>query len=134
MSTNDSTFEDAFGPPISVYTRAQAIEDGTLVDVTQTAREAGFTCAVALTRTVWEQFIVPHDDVRPLGQSEKGRLWDVLFLLRYAVLRSRESSEVRFEVDFVMEDGVTRTATLNSVAGPGDGGEIVVTVMMPDED
>ena len=27
---------------ISIYTRAQAIEDGVLVDVTDTAKEAGF--------------------------------------------------------------------------------------------
>ena len=43
----------AFGPVLSVYTRAQAIEDGILVDVSDTAREAGFNIPVAVTRTVW---------------------------------------------------------------------------------
>ncbi len=43
----------AFGPVLSAYTRAQAIEDGILVDVSETAREAGFTIPVAVTRTVW---------------------------------------------------------------------------------
>ena len=43
----------AFGPVISIYSRAQAIEDGILVDVSDTAREAGFTIPVAVTRTVW---------------------------------------------------------------------------------
>ena len=33
----------AFAPIIHSYTRAQAIEDGILVDVSDTAREAGFT-------------------------------------------------------------------------------------------
>ena len=42
-----------FGPAISTYTRAQAIEDGILVDVSDTACEAGFTIPVAVTRTVW---------------------------------------------------------------------------------
>ena len=32
----------AFGPVLHAYTRAQAIEDGILVDVSETAREAGF--------------------------------------------------------------------------------------------
>ena len=43
----------AFDPVISVYTRAQAIGDGILVDVSETAREAGFKIPVAVTRTVW---------------------------------------------------------------------------------
>ena len=51
-----------FGEPISIYTRAQAIEDGVLVDVSESAREAGFKFPVAVTRTVWDCYVVP--DVR----------------------------------------------------------------------
>ena len=39
------------------YTRKQAIEDAVLVDVTPTAREAGFRLPVALTRAVWEHYV-----------------------------------------------------------------------------
>jgi hypothetical protein len=46
--------EDLFGPVIHAYSRAEALEDGVLVDVTSTAREAGFRIPVALTRAVWE--------------------------------------------------------------------------------
>jgi hypothetical protein len=35
---------------ISVYTREDAIRDGSLVDVSETDREAGFTLPVAVTR------------------------------------------------------------------------------------
>jgi hypothetical protein len=42
---------------IHVYTRAQAIEDGQLVDVSEWARRAGFCIPVAVTRTVWGQCI-----------------------------------------------------------------------------
>jgi Family of unknown function (DUF6573) len=35
------------------YTRAQAIEDGVLIDVSATAREAGIRYPVALTSAVW---------------------------------------------------------------------------------
>ena len=38
---------------IHSYSRAQAIEDGVLVDVSETAREAGFTVPVAITRAAW---------------------------------------------------------------------------------
>jgi len=37
-----SSMTEFFGEPISVYTREQAIEDGVLIDVTDTARENGF--------------------------------------------------------------------------------------------
>jgi len=69
---------------ISVYTRNQAIEDGFLVDVSDMAREAGFKWPVAVTRSVWDEVVTPapHDAQR--GQSEKGRLWDVLWMARLA--------------------------------------------------
>jgi hypothetical protein len=35
------------------YTRAGAIRDGVLIDVSQTAREAGVRHPVALTRALW---------------------------------------------------------------------------------
>ena len=40
-----------FDPVIFTFTRNQAIDDGVLVDGTQTAREAGFRIPVAITRT-----------------------------------------------------------------------------------
>ena len=49
--------EDIFGECISAYSRAQAIEDGILVDVTRTASEAGFKWPTAITRTVYERYI-----------------------------------------------------------------------------
>ena len=38
---------------IHQYTRADAIRDGALIDVSATAREAGFKFPVALTAAVW---------------------------------------------------------------------------------
>ena len=52
-----SDLQDVFGEVISAYTRAQAIEDGILVDVSETAREAGIRYPVALTRAVWESCV-----------------------------------------------------------------------------
>src|ERR1700694_4913366 len=46
--------EDLFGSVIHSYSRAEALEDGALIDVTSTTREAGFLIPVALTRAVWE--------------------------------------------------------------------------------
>src|SRR5690606_27193956 len=47
MTTNSA---DVFGEPIHVYTRAQALADGVLVDAGPLAGEAGFHWPVALTQ------------------------------------------------------------------------------------
>ncbi len=69
---------------ISSYTRAQAIADGVLVDVTETAKEAGFRCPVALTRAAWADCVAwsEADTRRQVPQDEAGRLWDVLWMAR----------------------------------------------------
>jgi hypothetical protein len=52
---DDKTKNDATDPDlISAYSRSEALADGLLVDVTETAREAGFLYPVALTRAAWE--------------------------------------------------------------------------------
>lgn len=45
--------DDFFGGVIHSYSRAQAIEDGVLVDVSSMAKEAGFIWPVAVTAAVW---------------------------------------------------------------------------------
>jgi hypothetical protein len=68
------------------YTRAEAIADGVLIDVSGVAREAGIRYPVALTAAVWRRCVAVPPGVR--CQDEAGRLWDVLWLLRCAVGRS----------------------------------------------
>jgi hypothetical protein len=69
-------------------------------------------------------------------RPSSGRLWDVLILLRCAVLRGAGGPVVHFGVH-VRNDNRARTpplVRLKAVCGPGDQGEPVVTVMMPEED
>jgi hypothetical protein len=57
---------------ISSYTRAQAIADGELVDVSTIAREAGFRFPTAITRALWADIAaIPAE--RPL-EDLQGRL------------------------------------------------------------
>jgi hypothetical protein len=42
------------GDLVHRYTRADALRDGVLIDVTETAREAGIRWPVALTCAAWE--------------------------------------------------------------------------------
>ena len=62
------------------YSRADAIRDGTLIDVSAVAQEAGLRYPVALTRAAWQRCVAVPPGV--LCQDEAGRLWDVVWLLR----------------------------------------------------
>jgi hypothetical protein len=125
-------FEDA--DLIHAYTRSDAIRDGVLIDVSATAKEAGISFPVALTRAVWERCIAVPPGVE--CQDEAGRLWDVLWMLRCAISRSAGGSEVRFALH-VRNDNRERTpplVRLRALCGPGDHGEPVITMLMPEED
>ena len=125
-------FEDA--DVIFSYTRAQAIADGVLVDVTEMARECGFRYPVALTARVWAEVVVPPEKARVAGQSEAGRLWDVLWMLFVAIKRSPSGQDTLL-YDLIVADGERqRTVKLKSICGPGDDGKPVLTIMMPGED
>jgi hypothetical protein len=115
------------------YSRADAIRDGVLIDVSAAAREAGFQFPVALTAAAWARCVTVPPGVE--CQDEAGRLWDVLWLLHCAVCGS-DGAEVRFAVH-VRDDnreGPPPLVRLKALCGPGDQGEPVITVMTPDED
>jgi hypothetical protein len=120
---------------IYAYTRAQALADGILVDATALAKEVGFKWPVAVTTRLWHGYIVPALDLVAEGQSIQGRLWDLLTVLHYTILNSKDNTFLRFSVLFLMSPGASPVPVeLISVAGPGDNGEPVITVMLPDED
>ena len=119
---------------IHTYTRAQAIEDGVLVDVSETAREEGIKFPVAITRRLWDGYITPDPRSVSWGQSIEGRLWDVLWMFRCAIGRSNCNSRVNFKVIFVMKEAQRRTIPMYALCGPGDDAEPVITIMLPDED
>ena len=130
----------AFAPVIDAYTRAQAIEDGNLVDVSKTAREAGFTIPVAVTRTVWNRLVAVPDGY--LGfQDEAGRLWDVLWMARHYALRASDSNRVTMCVlvrdirkDLRDSNRPPRKHFPIVAIGAGDKAEPVVTIMFPEDD
>ena len=131
MQEHESLFTEA--DLIHSYTRQEAILDGVLVDVSETAREAGITFPVAVTRELWGGYIVPDDRSRKWGQSESGRLWDVLWMFRVAA-RNSSATILHFKVIFIMKEQQSRIITLKAVLGPGDSGEPVITIMLPHED
>ena len=120
---------------IYAYTRAQAIEDGELVDVSETAREAGIKFPVAMTRTVWGRYVEVPEGVK--CQDERGRLWDILWMFRCAA--GKVDGDTLFVKLYVRNHNRERLdsrdlVTLKAVCGPGDTPEPVITIMLPDED
>lgn len=125
---------EPFGPVIHRYTRAQALADGVLIDATETARQAGIGFPLAVTQTVWSEWIVPRESDRVHGQSESGRLWDLVWMLRMAIAGTPAgASHLEYEVLF-QRAGRSETVRLKAICGPGDHGEPVLTVMLPNED
>jgi hypothetical protein len=124
--------EDLFGPVLHTYTRAEALEEGVLVDVTSTAQEAGFRIPVALTRAVWESYVSVPPKVR--AQDERGRLWDILWMASLAARRHRDAQTVHFMVAVRNDNRSPRPRRLKAVVGCGDEREAVITILLPDED
>ena len=124
-----------YGNIISRYTRAQALEDGVLVDVSELAREAGFTVPTAITVELHSRLHPSQVEAR-YGQSYQGRLWDVLSVTAWRAVAANEKSNLYYQV-ILAEQGrrsdrlVRRTLQLRANIGPGDQGEPVLTIGFP---
>jgi hypothetical protein len=136
---------------ISVYTRTQAIADGQLVDLSdakdiQGRRLSPFKWPVAITATAFGEAISAGGEWKqdadgketlflPGGQDFAGRVWDVLWMLKLAIDLSRGGDCVKFAVSVLVDGEKQReTVHLKSICGPGDDGEPVITITLPDED
>ena len=147
-TTVERTTEDIFGPVVFSYTRKQAIEDGVLVDVTKTAKEAGIKLPTAITQAVFADYVAVTPELEG-QQDESGRLWDVLWMLSHAIRSGAiQGDRGTFELIVVKPDKgdwrsnekafegsrTRRLVTLKAVCGPADDGAPCITIMRPDED
>jgi hypothetical protein len=119
---------------VSIYLRASALSDGVLVDVSPLAKEAGFKWPVAVTDHLYHGYIVPALDLAQAGQSISGRLWDVFSVLRAAISTGKDLSFLHITVCFLMAPNTApEPVDILAVAGPGDEGEPVITIMLPED-
>ena len=127
MNTNESPF----GPVIYSYTRAQAVADGVQVEVTKTAQEAGIKFPVFLTRTVFDGYVAVPEGVT--GQDEAGRLWDICWMLRFAILRSHGHTD-RVPVALYVRNDNRRAKLVKLIAQCGpldmDDPQPAITLML----
>ena len=133
QSSNTSA-ADVFSAPIYAYSRTQAIADGFQVEVTKTAAEAGIRFPVFLTRAVFDTYVTVPPGVT--GQDEGRRLWDIVWMLHFAIRRSRPGAD-RLPVGLYVRNGDIRSRLVKLVAVCGpldlDDPQPAITLMLPDE-
>jgi hypothetical protein len=121
---------------IYTYTRSQAIADGLQIEVTKVAEEAGIRFPVFLTRGVYDRYVAVPPGIT--GQDEAGRLWDIVWMLRFAIIRAKPGV-TRVPVALYVRNSDTHPARLVKLIATAGAVDIddpapAITVMLPDED
>ena len=133
MNTNNEN--SPFGEVIFSYTRSQAVADGVQVEVTKTAQEAGIRFPVFLTRAVYDAYVSVPPGVT--CQDEAGRLWDLMTMTRFAILRSRPGCD-RLPVALYVRNDNRRPRLIKLIAACGaleiDDPQPATTIMQVGED
>jgi len=119
--------ENPFGETIYSYSRAQAIEDGVLVDLSQAnSIRQHWKHPFACTSAVWA---IIENALKFPGQDVSGICHDISTMAKLAISSSRNPQLVRFNV-FI----AGQTHALKLHVGPGDTAAPVLTLMLPSED
>jgi len=99
------------------------------------AKEIGFQLPVAITRAAWNEAVDTPEELKKYGQSNEGRLWDVLNMLKFAIMRSKgNTSEIHYSLKVLTTPQKHRVVKLKALCHAGDELEPVITIMLPDED
>lgn len=122
---------EPFGNVVFRYTRAQAIEDGVLVDVSETAKEAGFKWPFAMTAEVWD--LIEHIPPKYSHEDIQGRLWDILMVARFSIAKAGKGDDIVF-FDVILHHADGDKLKLKLHIGPGDDPSPVLTLMLPWQD
>ncbi|MCK9367408.1 MAG: hypothetical protein M0P72_09720 [Metallibacterium scheffleri] len=109
------------------YTRAQALADGVLVDITERARQNGIKYPTACTTGLWALIdCIPDSDTDELaGIVRDVRADAVLREMLAAIRAARGTDRVNFRA---------LGAELWAQCGPGDTAAPVITIMRQGED
>lgn len=124
-------------PVIYIYSRKEAVEDGQQIAVpADMSRQAGIAFPVYLTRAAWCRVVeVTQNDGQ--GQDEIGRMWDVLNVLRWSIVASKQSTDtLHFWVAVQRRRRKQDHVRLRAEVGPldYDQPEPAITIMLSEED
>ena len=121
---------------ISAYTRAEAIDDGLLVDATigdlAGVSRQHYKTHVAMTIAVFD--LIDRADKHPDWCNDYAGVWhDILWMSKVGVIRKPDPTTQLFRVK-ITGTGRKQWHTLKAVCHPGDNAEPVITIMLPNED
>ena len=117
----------------TIQDRTQAIQDGSLIDVTPTAQQLGLTFPVTITKPLWDIGIVT---TQSLSEEEQARrLRDVLMAFR---LRLASLATISPLIDFpallaMPPSTVPQPVPLFAIIQPDGGNQANVTLLLPNE-
>ena len=121
------TKQDLFGEVVFSYSRAQAIEDGVLVDLSHVESiQACWKYSFACTSTVWA---IIEAALKREGQDLNGICHDISWMAFVAIRVTNDPQQVLFKVIIA-----GKRHRLKLHFGPGDTPEPVLTLMLPNED
>ena len=120
-------------PVIFSYTRKQAIEDGVLIDVTAESKQYGFKLPFAIGDNLFHRYVTPPLGLEGEGQSLQGRFHDLMSLAALSARKGQGGDRVEFEVLFLMKPGKHDQVRCVLHVGPGDQGEPVLTLCLPED-
>ena len=118
------------------YTRAEAIEDGVLIDqpLTGLAHQYGINFHCAMSQALYA-LIKPPGTGEEVTKEIEWRMWDMLTMFRDAVWYDQNKShQLTFVFGLTKRPGQFEEITVKAVCGPGDDETPVLTFMLPDED
>lgn len=117
----------------ALHDRQQAIQAGTLIDVTSTAQQLGISFHVTITRPLWEMGIVTNQSLSEEDQTS--RLRDILMAFRLRIARLTTISPL---LDFpallaLPPSTVPQPVPLFALIQPDHKYQAIVTLLLPNE-
>lgn len=118
--------------PVAIITRAELLQTGQLVDVTESAKAAGWRLPVAVSHRVYKEIIAK--DANPIGRI--GREVNIMVVTLEAAKKHAATDGPAAGPNFDRFDFEVMGHRLSCHIGPGDGGEDdnVITILYPNED
>ncbi len=120
-------------------TRAQAIKDGLIIDVSKLGFDVGFLWPLAITKAVWDDIVAwtDEDSEKQVPQDEKTRLSKLVNTCAdYVRVRSPKGPQMTFRLNRVPRDGKSKqkhAQVLELWAHREDGSRSVLTIRIVDE-
>jgi len=112
---------------ISVYTRQQAIEDGSFIDVTGVAKKNGFTIPIALTTNLF------HSHIKSDNDALTNRRLHLFLLILYKKIVESDKSDNMLCTSFDFGDGKqTKVWAVIEPQSPTDPSP-AMNIMLPED-